>query len=82
MTFTVSVPAADPSGDIEFYKDQLTLDAGFVGEDLTLPTASGAAAVKWTSSNESVIENDGTVHRPDDNTDVTLTATLMLDGTG
>ena len=81
VTFTVSVPAADPSGDIEFYKDQLTLDAGFVGEDLTLPTASGAAAVKWTSSNESVIENDGTVHRPDDNTDVTLTATLMLDGT-
>ena len=81
VTFTVSVPVADPSGDIEFYKDQLTLDAGFVGEDLTLPTASGAAAVKWTSSNESVIENDGTVHRPDDNTDVTLTATLMLDGT-
>ena len=81
VTFTVSVPAADPSGDIEFYKDQLTLDAGFVGEDLTLPTASGAAAVKWTSSNESVIENDGTVHRPDANTDVTLTATLMLDGT-
>ena len=81
VTFTVSVPAADPSGDIEFYKDQLTLDAGFVGEDLTLPTASGAAAVKWTSSNESVIENDGTVHRPDNNTDVTLTATLMLDGT-
>ena len=81
VTFTVSVPAADPSGDIEFYKDQLTLDAGFVGEDLTLPTASGAAAVTWTSSNESVIENDGTVHRPDNNTDVTLTATLMLDGT-
>ena len=81
VTFTVSVPAADPSGDIEFYKDQLTLDAGFVGEDLTLPTASGAAAVTWTSSNESVIENDRTVHRPDNNTDVTLTATLMLDGT-
>ena len=27
VTFTVSVPVADPSGDIEFYKDQLTLDA-------------------------------------------------------
>ena len=80
-TFTVQVPAADPAGDIQVYRDQLTLNAGFVSSDLELPSTSGAATVAWTSSNQDVIANDGTVNRPDANTDVTLTATLSLDGT-
>ena len=75
------VPAADPAGDIEIYRDQLTLNAGYVSEDLTLPETSGAAGVAWTSGNPDVIANDGTVTRPAANTDVTLTATLSLEGT-
>ena len=81
VEFSVTVPAANPSGDIGIYRDQLTLAAGFVSSDLTLPTSSGAAAVTWKSSNENVIANNGEVTRPDVNTDVTLTATLSLDGT-
>lgn len=80
-TFNVTVPVADPAGDIEIYRDQLTLNAGFVSSDLTLPIHSGKAAVSWTSDKEGVIANDGTVIRPDENTDVTLTATLSLEGT-
>ena len=80
-TFNVTVPAANPAGDIEIYRDQLTLNAGFVSSDLTLPFNSGAAAVTWTSDKTDVIANDGTVTRPDENTDVTLTATLSLEGT-
>ena len=81
FTFTVNVPAANASGDIVIYRNQLTLNAGFVTSDLTLPTSSGAAAVRWQSDNETVIANDGTVTRPDTNTNVKLTATLSLDGT-
>ena len=79
--FDVTVPAANPAGDIETYRDQLTLNAGYVSSDLTLPVNSGAAAVTWTSDREDVIANNGTVTRPDENTDVTLTATLSLEGT-
>ena len=79
--FMVTVPVADPAGDIEIYRDQLTLNAGYVSEDLTLPETSGAAGVAWTSGNPDVIANDGTVTRPAANTDVTLTATLSLEGT-
>ena len=81
VEFEVTVPAANASEDIKVYSDQLTLNAGFVTSDLILPTSSGAAAVSWNSSNETVIANDGKVTRPDENTDVTLTATLSLGGT-
>ncbi len=81
VEFEVTVPAANASEDIKVYSDQLTLNAGFVTSDLTLPTSSGAAAVSWKSSNEAVIANDGKVTRPDENTNVTLTATLSLDST-
>lgn len=79
--FTVKVPAANPSGDIEIYKEQLTLNAGYISEDITLPTSSGDAKVDWDSSEPDVISKYGKVTRPDENTDVTLTATLSLDGT-
>lgn len=79
--FTVKVPAANPSGDIEIYKEQLTLNAGYISEDITLPTSSGDAKVDWDSSKPDVISKDGKVTRPDENTDVTLTATLSLDDT-
>ncbi len=80
-TFTVTVPAADASGDIQIYAEQLTLNAGFVTSDLTLPTSIEAAAVTWKSDRPDVITDSGVVTRPSENTDVTLTATLMLEDT-
>lgn len=78
--FDISVPKADPQGDLQLYADQLTLNAGYVSSDLTLPDVSGAAAVSWSSSNEAVLSSAGAVTRPDTNTEVTLTATLTMDG--
>lgn len=74
--FTVTVPKSDPQGDLQLYADQLTLNAGYVSSDLTLPDVSGAAAVSWASSDEDVISASGTVTRQDVNTEVKLTATL------
>jgi arabinan endo-1,5-alpha-L-arabinosidase len=59
-------------------------DTSAVREDLRLPrTGAYAAAVSWQSSNPSVLSNRGRVTRPaadQPDADVTLTATLILDG--
>ncbi len=78
--FTVTVPKADPEGDLALYADQLTLNAGYVASDLTLPTSSGAASVTWTSDS-TAITPAGVVTRGEKNEEVTLTATLSLNGT-
>lgn len=80
-TFTVRVPKANPEEDLELFAEQLTLNAGYISEDITLPASSGDATVDWDSSKPDVISKYGKVTRPDENTDVTLTATLSLDGT-
>lgn len=80
-TFTVRVPKADPEEDLKLFAEQLTLNAGYISEDITLPTSTGDAKVDWDSSKPDVISKYGKVTRPDENTDVTLTATLSLDGT-
>ena len=79
--FTVTVPKANPEEDLKLFADQLTLNAGYVSEDITLPASSGDATVDWASSEPDVISQYGKVTRPAENTDVTLTATLSLDGT-
>lgn len=79
--FTVTVPKANPEEDLKLFADQLTLNAGYVSEDITLPASSGDATVDWASSEPDVISKYGKVTRPEENTDVTLTATLSLDGT-
>ena len=78
--FEVTVPKADPQGDLQMYADQLTLNAGYVGSDLELPISSGPAAVTWSSSNSDAITPAGAVTRGKENVDVTLTATLKMDG--
>ena len=62
-------------------KDDLTLSGlGNVTDDLTLPTTGTYdAVITWTSSDESIIANDGTVTRPEfQNTEVTLTANITV----
>ena len=44
--------------------------------DLVLPETMANGAVTWTSSNEAVIATDGTVKNPDEDAQVTLTATV------
>ena len=80
--FTVTVPKADPDGDMALYKEQLTLNAGYVYKDLELPGTIGEAQIRWSSDKEGVIASDGTVNRPDGGAaqDVKLTATLSLEG--
>ena len=51
--------------------------ADAVSQDLTLPATAGGLDVTWTSSNPNVIANDGTVHSPAANTEVTLTAAFQ-----
>ena len=51
--------------------------ANAVSQNLTLPATAGGLDVTWASSNPSVISNDGTVHSPAADTEVTLTATFQ-----
>ena len=51
--------------------------ADAVSQDLTLPATAGGLDVTWTSSNPDVISNDGTVHSPAADTEVTLTAAFQ-----
>jgi len=48
--------------------------------NLTLVTEIADATVSWTSSNTAIITNAGVVTRPETDTQVTLTATLTIDG--
>lgn len=82
--FNVTVLAKDPDSDIVDYADWLSLNAGFVSADLSLPQTVGEAAVAWSSSDPAIAINgtDAKVTRPDgENKAVTLTATVSLDGT-
>ena len=46
--------------------------------NLILPESIGEISISWTSGNPSVISNAGVVTRPEEDTEVTLTATLTL----
>ena len=81
-TFTVKVPASDDSSDLQYYAQQLSLRAGYIASDLSLPTSIGTAGISWGSSDGDVLTVVGStakVTRPaDTNANVTLTATLSL----
>ncbi len=72
--------------EMQRYYDSLTLgsvipDGAVMAEGkLNLPTKLGGASVAWMSGKESVISNDGSVHLPQDATEVTLTAKITLNG--
>ena len=65
-----------PEEDVVTYTKELTLNTGFVSEDIELPTKVGDADVVWETSDASVITKDGKVKRSDENKTVTLTATI------
>jgi len=49
-----------------------------VTKNLVLPESIGEISISWTSGNPDVITNAGVVVRPEEDTEVTLTATLSL----
>lgn len=78
--FTITVKAKNPDQDVESYTEELTLNAGFVSENLTLPSKVADADVTWETSDASVISADGVVTRGSENKEVILTAVIKVDG--
>lgn len=78
-TFTINI-VADPvlkeSFDlINSVYENLTIASETI-EDVNLPTEINNVNISWLSDNESIISNEGTVNLPDNDTLVTLIATL------
>lgn len=63
------------------YADSIGSDAYEVTDDLNLITSVGDATISWSSSNTDVISNTGVVTRQQDDTNVTLTATITINET-
>lgn len=81
--FTIVVKAKNPDEDVVTYTKELTLNAGFVSEDFQLPSKVGDAKVTWkvTKGNAIAIEkNTAVVTRGKENAEVTLTATIKVEG--
>lgn len=74
----VTIP--EEKTDAEYVADdRAALDITYAdGQNLTLPNkgASNQTSITWCSSNSDIISNDGVFTRPDQDTDVTLTATI------
>jgi hypothetical protein len=65
---------------VAHYANTISSETYEVTGNVTLITSIGDATISWTSSNTAVITAAGVVTRPDNNTNVTLTATLTIDG--
>ena len=81
--FTIVVKAKNPDEDVVAYTKELTLNAGFVSEDLKLPAKVGDAEVAWEVKAGDAIEiKDGkaVVTRGEENAGVTLVATIKVEG--
>jgi len=76
----LDITFADDSDYAALIADKISIPTQVTG-DIDLPTtADDGATVSWNSTNEAVIANDGTVTRPEDDTVVTLTATVAYNG--
>lgn len=81
--FTIVVKAKNPDEDVVTYTKELTLNAGFVSEDFQLPSKVGDAKVTWKVTKGTAIaieKNTAVVTRGKENAEVTLTATIKVEG--
>ncbi|MFW2514680.1 family 43 glycosylhydrolase [Demequina sp. SO4-13] len=78
--FDITVIADDPQAELDYLAGTFELGQSVVWDDLTLVDSYEDATVSWASSDEAVLGTDGTVNRAADERDVTLTATLALEG--
>src|SRR5699024_2143549 len=66
--------------DLERAADRFDLGISVAWADLTLPTTVGDMELDWTSSAPEVIGTDGTLTRPEEETEVTLSAAFTRNG--
>lgn len=60
-------------------KDSLNLDSNIITSNISLPTIGAyGAEISWESSNDGILDFEGYVERPEEDTEVTLTATITL----
>ena len=60
-------------------KDSLNLDSNIITSNISLPTIGAyGAEISWESSNDGILDFEGYVERPEEDTNVTLTATITL----
>lgn len=78
--FEITVLKKNPDDDVITYTKELTLNTGFISEDLKLPSKVGDAEVTWETSDAQVITKEGKVIRGDGNKQVTLTASIQVEG--
>ena len=80
-SFTVYVPAKEATDEdkVNLVLDKLTI-ANQIYDSIKLPQTASFEGINitWSSSNKAVLSNTGNITRPDDNTEVTLTATVSL----
>jgi len=79
-TFNVTVPALNPQGDLNRAAAAFDLGTTVVAGNIVLRSTVDDIAVSWVSSNPGVIAADGTVTRPNADTEVQLTATFSRGG--
>jgi arabinan endo-1,5-alpha-L-arabinosidase len=83
-TLTATIKNGTYSSTKEFTvtvkKYDVSVDSVITTDSISMPTKIGNATVEWTSSDESVISTTGVVAKVINDTQVTLTATLKLDG--
>lgn len=87
IVFTALVLVACGDNDAKIIQDAkgsitITYSSGDsedgVTRNITLPTAAGDVQISWASSHPAIISATGVVVRPEEDTEVTLTATLTL----
>lgn len=65
---------------IAMTKNSITIATNVFSEKITLPTTgSYGTTISWSSGSPTIIKNDGTVVPPNEDTTVTLTATISKD---
>lgn len=77
--FTVTVVADGAKGRVEYIKNHLDIGIGYIASDITLPAEIDGASVNWRD-NEYVAKDGRLINRPDEDTEVTLTADISYGG--
>lgn len=80
-SFTVYVPSKEATDEdkVNLVLDKLTI-ANQIYDSIKLPHTASFEDINitWSSSNKAILSDAGNITRPDDNTEVTLTATVSL----
>lgn len=76
--FVITVVAEGPEGRLSFVRDNLDIGIEYIAGDITLINEFDGVAISWDGGE--LISGGGEVTRPDEDTQITLTATLSYEG--